>query len=159
MIVPGVTADARTTIAMEHEIVRGLYGLAEEADLPILRIDSSALAIAPLEISTAGTLDALALFVGYPHGGVPRFVWPASPVPLPAVGIGRLVLRDGFAELWTPWRVLSGNSGAPVLVRERGTLRVAAMTYVQHDGRRSRGVTRPIPAPVLRAYVAAVDGP
>jgi S1-C subfamily serine protease len=133
--------------------------LADEADLRVLRIDSSGLAIAPLEISTASTLDALALSVGYPHGGVPRFVWPASPVPLPAIGIGRLVLGDGSAELWTPWRVQSGNSGGPVLVRERGRLRVAAVTYVQHDGRRSRGNTAHIPAPVLRAYLAAMDRP
>ncbi|MHA6621797.1 trypsin-like peptidase domain-containing protein [Pseudonocardia sp. DLS-67] len=132
--------------------------LAEQADLRVLRIDSSGLHVAPLEISTAGTRDALALSVGYPHGGVPRFVWPASPVPLPAIGVGRLVLRHGTAELWTPWRVQSGNSGGPVLVREGGRLRVAAVTYVQHDGRRSLGNSSHIPAPVLRAYVAAVDG-
>jgi hypothetical protein len=132
--------------------------LAQESDLRLLRIDSSGLPVAPLEISTDGTVDALALSVGYPHGGVPRFVWPASPVPLPAIGIGRLLLRDGAAELWTPWRVQCGNSGGPVLVRERGRLRVAAVTYVQHRGRRSRGNTAHIPAPVLRAYLAAVDG-
>jgi S1-C subfamily serine protease len=80
-------------------------------------------------------------------------------VPLPAIGIGRLVLRDGTAELWTPWRVQSGNSGGPVLVRDRGRLRVAAVTYVQHDGRRSRGAAAHIPAPVLRAYLAAVEQP
>ncbi|WP_170225969.1 hypothetical protein [Pseudonocardia cypriaca] len=50
-----------------------------------------------------------------------------------------------------------GNSGGPVLMRERGRLRVAAVTYVQHDGRRSRGSAAQIPAPVLRAYVAAVE--
>jgi S1-C subfamily serine protease len=133
--------------------------MAEETDLRLLRIDSSGVSVAPLEVSTAGSVDALALSVGYPHGGVPRFVWPASPVPLPAVGIGRLVMRDGSAELWTPWRVQSGNSGGPVLVRERGRLRVAAVTYVQHDGHRSRGDTAHIPAPVLRAYLAAVDQP
>jgi S1-C subfamily serine protease len=132
--------------------------LAAETDLRLLRIDSSGLPVAPLEISEAGTLDAPALSVGYPRGGVPRFVWPASPVPLPAIGIGRLVLRDGTAELWTPWRVQGGNSGGPVLVPERGRLRVAAVTYVQHAGRRSRGNASHIPASVLRAYIAAVDG-
>jgi hypothetical protein len=80
-------------------------------------------------------------------------------VALPAVGIGPLVLRAGTAELRTPWRVQRGNSGGPVLVRERGRLRVAAVTYVQHDGRRSRGSAAQIPAPVLRAYVAAVERP
>jgi S1-C subfamily serine protease len=132
--------------------------LAEETDLRLLRIDSSGFPVAPLDISTAGTVDALALSVGYPHGGVPRFVWPASPVPLPAIGIGPLVVRAGTAELWTPWRMQSGNSGGPVLVRERGRLRVAAVTYVQHGGRRSRGNSAHIPAPVLRAYLAAVEG-
>lgn len=131
--------------------------LAEETDLRLLRIDSTGLPVAPLEISRAGSVDALALSVGYPHGGIPRFVWPVNPVPLPAVGIGRLVLRDGTAELWTPWRIQSGNSGGPVLVREQGRLRVAAVTYVQHDARRSRGNAAHIPAPVLRAYIAAVD--
>ncbi len=52
----------------------------------------------------------------------------------------------------------SGNSGGPVLVRESGQLRVAAVTYVQHVARRSRGNAAHIPAPVLRAYLAAVDG-
>jgi len=132
--------------------------LAEETDLRLLRIESSGLPVAPLEISTVDAADALAMTVGYPHGGIPRFVWPAHPVPLPTIGIGRLVLRDGAAELWTPWRVQSGNSGGPVLVRERGRLRVAAVTYVQHDARRSRGNAAHIPAPVLRAYLAAVDG-
>jgi hypothetical protein len=144
---------------LPHLDEAGRRQLAEEADLRLLRIDSSGLSVAPLEISAAGTLDALALSVGYPHGGVPRFVWPASPVPLPAIGIGRLVLRDGTAELWTPWRVQSGNSGGPVLVRDRGRLRVAAVTYVQHDGRRSRCAAAHIPAPVLRAYLAAVEQP
>jgi hypothetical protein len=45
-----------------------------------------------------------------------------------------------------------------VLVREHGRLRVAAVTYVQHDGRRSQGNAAHIPAPVLGAYLAAVDG-
>jgi hypothetical protein len=132
--------------------------LAEQTDLRLLRIDSAGLPVGHLEISTADTLDALALSVGYPHGGVPRFVWPAHPVPLPAIGLGRLVLRHGSAELWTPWRVQSGNSGGPVLVREDGRLRVAAVTHIQHDARRSRGNAPQIPAPVLRAYLAAVDG-
>jgi hypothetical protein len=79
-------------------------------------------------------------------------------VSLPAIGIGRLVLCDGVAELWTPWRVQSGNFGGPVLVREHDRLRVAAVTHVQHDGRRSRGNSAHIPAPVLRAYLTAVDG-
>jgi len=117
------------------------------------------LPVAPLELSTAVTIHALALSVGYPRGGVPRFVWPASPVPLPVVGVGRLVLRGGTAELWTPWRVQGGNSGGPVLVREGGRLRVAAVTCVQHTGRRSRGDTPHIPASVLSAYLAAVERP
>jgi S1-C subfamily serine protease len=129
----------------------------EEADLRLLRIDSSGLPVAPLEISTAVAVDAPALSVGYPHGGIPRFVWPASPVSLPVIGIGRLLLRGESAELWTRWRVQSGNSGGPVLVREQGRLGVAAVTYVQHGARRSRGNVAQIPAPVLRAYVAAVD--
>jgi hypothetical protein len=61
------------------------------------------------------------------------------------------------AELWTSWRVQSGNSGGPVLVREDGRLRVAAVTHVQHDARRSRGNVAHIPAVVLRAYVGALD--
>ena len=132
--------------------------VAEQTDLRLLRIDSAGLPVGRLGISAADTLDALALSLGYPHGGVPRFVWPAHPVPLPAIGLGRLVLRQGSAELWTPWRVQSGNSGGPVLVREHGELRVAAVTHVQHDGRRSRGNASHIPAPVLRAYLDAVDG-
>ncbi|TWF78009.1 trypsin-like peptidase [Pseudonocardia hierapolitana] len=132
--------------------------LAQESDLRLLRIDSAGLPVESLQISTADAVDALALSVGYPHGGVPRFVWPANPVPLPAIGVGRLVARDGGAVLWTPWRVQRGNSGGPVLVREHGRLRVAAVTYVQHDRRGSRGDAAHIAAPVLRAYLAAVDG-
>ena len=96
--------------------------------------------------------------MGYPHGGIPRFVWPVLPVPLPAIGVGRLVRTGEAAELWTPWRVQSGNSGGPVLVREHRRLRVAAVTHVQHEARRSRGNVAQIPATVLRAYIAAVDG-
>jgi hypothetical protein len=44
-----------------------------------------------------------------------------------------------------------------VLVREHGRLRVAAVTHVQHDARRSRGNAAHIPALVLRAYVGALD--
>ena len=72
-----------------------------------------------------------------------------------AVGAGRLVVSGACAELWTPWRVQNGNSGGPVLVREDGHLRVGAVTYLQHDARRSRGNVAHIPAAVLRAYVAA----
>jgi hypothetical protein len=131
--------------------------LAEETDLRLVRIDSSGLSVSPLEISAAGGADALALSVGYPHGGVPRFVWPANPVPLPAIGIGRLVRGGATAQLWTPWRIQCGNSGGPVLVRERGRLRVAAVTHLQHEARRSQGDAAHIPAAVLRAYVAAVE--
>ncbi len=135
--------------------------LAHDTDLRLLRIDSSGLPVAPLQISTLEVSTAaageLALSVGYPHGGIPRFVWPVHPVPLPAIGIGRLV-RDGeAAELWTSWRVQSGNSGGPVIVREDGRLRVAAVTHVQHDARRSRGNVAHIPAVVLRAYVSVLD--
>jgi hypothetical protein len=84
-------------------------------------------------------------------------VWPAHPVPLPVIGIGRLVRDGATAELWTSWRIQSGNSGGPVLGREHGRLRVAAVTHVQHDVRRSRE-RRTHSALVLRAYVAAVDG-
>jgi hypothetical protein len=132
--------------------------LAEGTDLRLVRIDSSGLPVTPLEISAADALDAPALSVGYPQGGIPRFVWPANPVPLPAIGIGRLVLRGGTARLWTPFRIQGGSSGGPVLVREQGRLRVAAITYVQHAARRSRGDAPHIPAPVLRAYIAALDG-
>jgi hypothetical protein len=132
--------------------------LAEETDLRLLRISSSGLPVAPLEISTAATADALALSVGYPHGGIPRFVWPASLVPLPAIGIGQLVVAGGDAAMWTSWRVHGGDSGGPVLVREHGRLRVGTVTYLQHGARRSRGNATHIPAPVLRAYVAAVKG-
>jgi S1-C subfamily serine protease len=131
--------------------------LAQDTDLRLVRIDSSGLPVAPLQISTAADAGELALSVGYPHGGIPRFVWPVHPVPLPVIGVGRLV-RDGeVAELWTSWRVQSGNSGGPVLVREDGRLRVAAVTHVQHDARRSRGNVAHIPAVVLRAYVGALD--
>jgi Trypsin-like peptidase domain len=131
--------------------------LAHEIDLRLVRIDSSGLPVAPLPISTTATAGEPALSVGYPHGGIPRFVWPVHPVPLPVIGIGRLV-RDGVAaELWTPWRVQSGNSGGPVFVREHGRLRVAAVTHVQHAARRSRGKVTHIPAVVLRAYVGALD--
>ena len=98
-----------------------------------------------------------ALSIGYPHGGIPRFVWPIHPMPLPVIGIGRLVRDGGTAELWTPWRVQSGNSGGPVLVREHGRLRVGAVTHVQHDARRSRGKVTHIPAVVLRAYMGALE--
>jgi S1-C subfamily serine protease len=135
-----------------------LRRLAEETDLRLIRIDATGLPAAPLEISTADRIDALALSVGYPQGGVPRFVWPASPVPLPVIGIGRLVLHAGCARLCTPWRIQSGSSGGPVLVREGDRLRVAAVTYLQHAARASRGDTPHIPAPVLRAYVDALDG-
>jgi Trypsin-like peptidase domain len=136
--------------------------LAQDTDLRLVRIDSSGLPVAPLQISPLqisplAAAGEPALSVGYPHGGIPRFVWPAHPVPLPVIGIGRLV-RDGeTAELWTSWRIQSGNSGGPVLVREDGRLRVAAVTHVQHDARRSHGNVAQIPASVLRAYVAAVD--
>jgi Trypsin-like peptidase domain len=133
-----------------------LRQLTEETDLRLVRIDSSGLPVTPLEISSADEIDALALSVGYPRGGIPRFVWPARPVPLPAIGIGRLVLREGTARLWTPWRIQSGCSGGPVLVREQGRLRVAAVTYLQHAARRSRGDTPQISATVLRAYLAAL---
>jgi hypothetical protein len=136
-----------------------LRQMAEEVDLRIVRIDSSGLTTSPLAICAAGAVDDLALSVGYPQGGVPRFVWPANPVPLPVIGLGRLVMRDGAAQLWTPWRIRSGSSGGPVLVRERGRLRVAAVIYVQHDARRSRGNAAQIPAPVLRAYIAALGTP
>ncbi|MGH3588731.1 MAG: S1 family peptidase, partial [Pseudonocardia sp.] len=128
---------------------------AEDVDLRLLRIDSTGLAVAPLEISSAEG-EAIGLSVGYPHGGVPRFVWPANPVPLPVVGVGRLVVSGADAELWTSWRIQAGSSGGPVLVREDGRLRVAAVTYVQHATRRSRGNAAHIPAAVLRAYIAAV---
>jgi hypothetical protein len=135
--------------------------LAQGTDLRLVRIDSSGLPVAPLQISTeiftATTAEEPALSVGYPHGGIPRFVWPVHPVPLPVIGIGRLARCGETAELWTPWRVQSGNSGGPVLVREHGRLRVAAVTHVQHDPRRSRGNVAHIPAVVLRAYVAALD--
>jgi S1-C subfamily serine protease len=131
--------------------------LAEDTDLRLVRIDSSGLPVSPLEISTAEAADALALSIGYPLGGIPRFVWPANRVPLPAIGVGRLVLRGGAAELWTPWRAQAGNSGGPVLVREHGQLRVAAVTYLQHAARDSRGNVAHIPAPVLRAYVTALE--
>jgi S1-C subfamily serine protease len=132
--------------------------LARETDLRLVRIDSSGLPVAALQISALQVSAQLALSVGYPHGGIPRFVWPVHPVPLPVIGIGRLVRGGAAAELWTPWRVQSGNSGGPVLVREHGRLRVAAVTHVQHDARRSRGNVAHIPAVVLRAYVAALDG-
>jgi trypsin-like peptidase len=134
--------------------------LARETDLRLVRIDSSGLPVAALQISALqiSVAGELALSVGYPHGGIPRFVWPVHPVPLPVIGIGRLVRDGAAAELWTPWRVQSGNSGGPVLVREHGRLRVAAVTHVQHDARRSRGNVAHIPAVVLRAYVAALDG-
>jgi hypothetical protein len=131
--------------------------LAQETDLRLVRIDSSGLPVAPLQISAATAAGELALSVGYPHGGIPRFVWPAQPVPLPVIGIGRLVRAGKAAELWTSWRVQCGNSGGPVLVREHGRLRVAAVTYVQHDARRSRGNVAHISAVVLRAYVGALD--
>jgi hypothetical protein len=44
-----------------------------------------------------------------------------------------------------------------VLVREGGRLRVAAVTFLQHEARRSRGNAAHIPALVLRAFVAAVE--
>lgn len=131
--------------------------LAQDTDLRLVRIDSSGLPVAPLQISTAAEAGELALSVGYPHGGIPRFVWPVHPVPLPVIGVGRLVRGGAAAELWTSWRVQSGNSGGPVLVREGGRLRVAAVTHVQHDARRSRGNVAQIPAAVLRAYVGALD--
>jgi hypothetical protein len=136
--------------------------LAQDTDLRLVRIDSSGLPVAPLQISTleiskAAAAGEIALSVGYPHGGIPRFVWPVRPVPLPVIGIGRLVRGGEAAELWTSWRVQSGNSGGPVLVREDGRLRVAAVTHVQHDARRSRGNVAHIPAVVLRAYVGALD--
>ena len=136
--------------------------LARDTDLRLVRIDSSGLPVAPLQISTlqistAVAAGELALSVGYPHGGIPRFVWPVHPVPLPVIGVGRLVRGGEAAELWTSWRVESGNSGGPVLVREDGGLRVAAVTHVQHDARRSRGNVAHIPAVVLRAYVGALD--
>jgi S1-C subfamily serine protease len=130
--------------------------LAQNTDLRMVRIDSSGLPVAPLQISTATAAGDLALSVGYPHGGIPRFVWPIHPMPLPVIGIGRLVRDGGTAELWTPWRVQSGNSGGPVLVREHGRLRVAAVTHVQH-ARRSRGKVAHIPAVVLRAYMGALE--
>jgi hypothetical protein len=46
-----------------------------------------------------------------------------------------------------------------LLVRERGELRVAAVTYVCHETRRSRGDAPHISASVLRAYIAALDAP
>ena len=55
------------------------------------------------------------------------------------------------------WSEIGGER--PVLVRERDRLHVAAVTYLQHDRRRSRGDVAHIPAPVLRAYLAAVDPP
>lgn len=132
--------------------------LAHEVDLRLVRIDSSGLPVAPLPISTTAAAGEPALSVGYPHGGIPRFVWPVHPTPLPVIGIGRLLRGGETAELWTPWRIQSGNSGGPVFVREHGRLRVAAVTHVQHDARRSRGNVAQIPATVLRAYVTAVDG-
>ena len=131
--------------------------LAEEADLRVVRIDSRGLAVPPLPISTAADGDEAVLSVGYPLGGIPRFVWPANPMPVPVIGIGRLARRAGQAELWSPWRIQPGNSGGPLLVRERGALRVAAVTYLQHASRRSRGDAPHISASVLRAYLAALD--
>jgi hypothetical protein len=129
--------------------------LAQDADLRLVRIEASGLPVTPLQLATTDTADALALSVGYPHGGIPRFVWPASPVPLPVVGVGRLRLGPADAQLWTPWRIQSGNSGGPVLVCEHGRLRVAAVTHLQHETRRSRGDAPHIPVTVLRAYLAA----
>jgi hypothetical protein len=64
----------------------------------------------------------------------------------------------GAARLWTPWRIQAGNSGGPVLVREQGGLRVAAVTYAQHAAHGPQGDAAHISATVLRAYIAAVDG-
>jgi Trypsin-like peptidase domain len=135
-----------------------LRQLAEETDLRLIRIDSAGLPVAPLEICTVDRLDAPALSVGYPQGGVPRFVWPANPAPLPVIGIGRLVLQRSCDRLWTSWRIQSGSSGGPVLVREGGQLRVAAVTYLQHDVRASGGAAPHIPGAVLRVYIKALSG-
>jgi S1-C subfamily serine protease len=134
-----------------------LAALAEASDLRVVRIDSRELAVAPLQLSDAVAGDDVGLSVGYPLGGIPRLVWPAAPTPVPVVGVGRLV-RDGCAaQLWSTWRIQGGNSGGPVLVREAGVLRVAAVTYLQHATGRSLGDAPHIPALVVRANVVALS--
>jgi S1-C subfamily serine protease len=137
--------------------VPDLIALAGTSDLRVIRIDSRGLAVAPLPLSEAVAGDDIGLSVGYPLGGIPRLAWFAAPAPAPVVGVGRLV-RDGCsADLWSTWRIQGGNSGGPVLVREAGELRVAAVTYLQHRAGRSQGDAPHIPAVVVRAYVAALD--
>jgi S1-C subfamily serine protease len=131
--------------------------LAEASDLRVIRIDSHGLAVAPLPLSETVAGDDIGLSVGYPLGGIPRLAWSAAPAPVPVVGVGRLVRDRCSAELWSTWRIQGGNSGGPVLVREAGELRVAAVTYLQHRAGRARGDAPHIPAVVLRAYVAALD--
>ena len=95
--------------------------------------------------------------VGYPHGGVPRFVWPASPVPLPAIGIGRLSCaagppscgRRGGCRAATPAGRCSSGSVAGCASRRSPMCSTTG---------RVAGNPAHIPAPVLRAYLAAADG-
>lgn len=107
------------------------------------------------------TAAATGVLVWRAHARRPPLIRTAEPVVAPRDALDELTGATGTSG---PGRV----AGLGPLPRDGvaahgaagggGELRVAAVTYVQHDGRRSRGNSSHIPAPVLRAYLDAVDG-
>lgn len=116
--------------------------LSQDVALIVLDVPIDADVVTPMALLDQGILSETYGFVGY-RRDVPDFL--QGDMACPLVGVAPGILRLGCG-------VVSGNSGAPVLLLHRGEWRVAAVMVARGSDALSIAV---IPGDDLRARIAA----